>query len=168
MVLIGMMGSGKTSVGRELAGLLGCPWTDLDVALERRYRRSVARQFETAGEALFRRRESGLLRELAAASTGVLSAGGGVVLAEANRALLKRLATVYLQVSPRALAARLQGPQARLRPLLRGGDPETVLRRMAALRSPLYRSCAAITVRASQGTPAEVARRVCRRLDRAT
>jgi shikimate kinase len=164
VVLIGLMGSGKTSVGKELARHLGLPWMDLDRELERRHKRSVALQFELDGEPLFRRRERALLARLVAAGPGVISAGGGVVLDPANRALLRRCVTVYLQASASALAGRLKGPQALRRPLLRGGKVESALRRLARRRGPLYRSCAACTVRASQGSAVEVARRVAWKL----
>jgi shikimate kinase len=167
VVLIGMMGSGKTSVGRELARRLAWPWLDLDQALERRFKRSVADQFKTAGEEVFRRRERDLLRECCEAGPRVLSAGGGVVLDASNRSLLKKRTTVYLRASPRLLAERLRGSQARARPLLKGHqDLETVLRRLAERRGPLYRSCARITVLASKGSASAVAGRIHRRLSR--
>jgi len=166
LVLIGMMGSGKTSVGKELSRRLDWPWLDLDQALERRFKRSVAEQFKRDGEAVFRRRERDLLRELCVSGPRVLSAGGGVVLDASNRALLKKRTTVYLQAAPRFLVERLKGTQVGLRPLLRSpdGDIGTLLRLMAARRSPLYRSCARITVRASQGTASAVAGRILKRL----
>lgn len=166
VVLIGMMGSGKSSVGRELARLLGREWKDLDDELERRFKLSVARQFEAVGEAGFRRREHEMFRRLAGDRDLVLSAGGGLVLLPENRALLKRATAVYLQASPQRLLARLSAAQAARRPLLKGPHPGAVLRRLARLRSPLYRSCAAVTVRAAAGGPAEVAQRVAKRLER--
>jgi len=164
LVLVGMTGAGKTSVGRELARLLGRPWTDLDRELERRHGMSVARQFARHGEQAFRRRESALLRSLCRSPGRVLSTGGGVVLDPANRALLRRHTVVYLKASPAVLARRLRGAQARARPLLSGGDPAAVLRRMARQRAPLYRSCAGITVLAGVGESAAVARRILQRL----
>jgi shikimate kinase len=166
VVLIGMMGSGKTSVGRELARLLGLPWMDLDQALEQRHKASVAEQFESHGEAAFRRRERDLLKELCAAAPCVLSAGGGVVLDPANRARLKKVLTVYLKVSPEVLASRLQGPGLRSRPLLKAaqGGAVRVLKKLARGRAPLYRSSARITVLAAQGSAKAVAQRIQRRL----
>jgi shikimate kinase len=164
VVLIGLMGAGKTTVGRALAELLEWPWVDLDLALEERWKLSVPRQFETVGEAGFRRRERELLQELGAGGRRVISAGGGVVLEPSSRALLKRWTSVYLSASPDVLARRLRGPQALKRPLLAGGGVEEKLRRLAKLRGPYYRDCAAITVRASQGTASAVAQRVWWRL----
>ena len=166
VVLIGMMGSGKTSVGRELARRLAWPWVDLDQALERRFKRSVAEQFKRDGEKVFRRRERDLLTELCVAGPRVLSAGGGVVLDASNRALLKKRTCVYLQAAPGFLAERLKGAQTGLRPLLQAPDKDigTLLRLMAARRAPLYRSCARITVRASRGTASAVAGRILERL----
>ncbi|HTB21677.1 MAG TPA: shikimate kinase [bacterium] len=166
VVLIGMMGSGKTSVGRELARLLGCPWTDLDHEIERRFKATVAEQFEAHGETEFRGRERDLLRELCAGGPLVLSAGGGVVLDPANRELLKARTCVFLDVPAGILAARLGGSQVRQRPLLRDAKDgaEAALRRLSEERGPLYRACATMTVDASKGTPLELAQGIRDRL----
>ena len=166
VVLVGMMGSGKTSVGRELASLLEWPWLDLDQALELRFRRSVAEQFALDGETVFRRRERALLREACGSGSRVVSTGGGVVLDPTNLELLKRNRTVYLQASPSVLAGRLGKAQIRRRPLLQGAgnDLEVVLRRLAKLRGPLYRSCAMLTVRTASASPSALAQRILGRL----
>lgn len=165
VLLVGMMGSGKTSVGRELARLLREPWADLDRELERRFRRSVSRQFAVDGEKAFRKRESALLKRLCRGPQGVLSTGGGVVESSENRRLLRRSLTVYLSASPRVLAGRLKREAAK-RPLLSGpGESlEARLRRLSRRRTPLYRACARLTVRASAGNAEAVARRVLKRL----
>ncbi len=163
MVLIGMMGSGKTRVGRELSRISGLPWEDLDRALEIRHGMSVARQFRELGEPVFRARETEMLRHFCARERLVLSAGGGVVLAAANRTLLRRTTTIYLKASPETIQKRL-GTTARLRrPLLAGRSPAELgefLKDLAAQRGPLYRECATFTVRADVGDPADVARRI--------
>jgi shikimate kinase len=162
IVLVGMMGSGKTSVGLALAERLGWPHVDLDQALERRWRQSIPDQFERVGETGFRKRESAqLVRELGRRC--VLSTGGGVVTQALNRRVLQRHCTVYLQAPAVALAARLTGVQASKRPLLKGKRPLEVLKRLHKVRGAWYRSVAALTVRAAQGTPAEVADRIFRR-----
>jgi shikimate kinase len=162
VVLIGLMGSGKTSVGRALAGLLGWPWEDLDQALVKRYGR-ITEQFRRVGEPAFRKRESAMLKSCLRPGR-VLSTGGGVVLARGNRARLKRHWGVYLQASPQVLAGRLKGVQTRSRPLLKGA---ALLPRLASLsreRARFYRESALFSVQAGRGTPLQVAQRVLRRL----
>ena len=160
LVLVGLMGSGKTSVGAALARHLGWPHRDLDLELERRWRSTVAEQFERVGEKEFRRRESALLAQLLKEKACVLSTGGGVVLLPANQALLRRHWTVYLQASPEVLAGRLTGVQARKRPLLKGQSPLSALRRLGRQRSEAYKKVATFVVRASDGDPAQVAQRI--------
>lgn len=161
VVLVGLMGSGKTSVGRELARLLRLPWSDLDALLTKAHG-PIPRQFERDGEAAFRRRESRMLAT-ALRRGGVLSTGGGVVLARSNRRLLKRQRCVYLQASPAVLAKRLRG-EAAGRPLLKGAPLGSRLRRLSAERGRFYRECAALTVRASAGSAKAVAARIALRL----
>jgi shikimate kinase len=162
IVLVGLMGSGKTSVGRALAKRLGWAHLDLDEALEKRWRQGIPDQFSRVGESGFRKRESALLAQ-SLRRRCVLSTGGGVVTQAPNRQLLKGQTTVYLQASPEALAARMKGPQAAKRPLLKGKKTVAVLRRLLRIRGAWYRSVAVLTVRASQGSPAEVADRILRR-----
>ena len=158
-VLIGMMGSGKTSVGKELAALLNLPWKDLDHELVARWG-PVAKQFEELGEPGFRERESGLLRELLDGETKVLSGGGGIVLKPANRDLLSGHHTVYLEVPLQELERRLAGPEAGTRPLLSGQDIGTVLRRLFEERGRFYKECAEITVPGWPGEPKKIAMNV--------
>jgi shikimate kinase len=161
-VLVGLMGSGKTSVGRALAQRLGWPHVDLDQVLVERWRQAIPAQFAQVGEAGFRRRESAqLARELRRRC--VLSTGGGVVIQAPNRRLLKGHCTVYLQASPQALAARMTGAQAAKRPLLKGKKPLDVLKRLQRVRGAWYREVAFLTVRASQGRAQEVAQRILQR-----
>jgi len=162
IVLVGLMGAGKTSVGRALAGLLGWPWADLDQALARRYG-SITKQFKNVGEAGFRRRETAMLVRCLKPEH-VLSTGGGVVLARMNRKRLKRHWTVYLQVGPLLLAKRLRGAQAQARPLLKGQALAPRLTRLSRERAHFYRESAVLTVRAGHGTPLQVAQRVAKRL----
>ncbi|MGH7442443.1 MAG: shikimate kinase [bacterium] len=165
IALIGMMGSGKTSIGRALSQILSLPWVDLDRELEKRHHQRVSRQFQVSGEAVFRRREAALLRALCRRGPVVLSTGGGVVLRADNRLLLRRFGAVYLAVSPRVLAQRLEHESAQ-RPLLQGGEGnlESKLSRLLRQRGHLYRTCARWTVRASQGGPEAVAQRIKVRL----
>jgi shikimate kinase len=157
------MGSGKSTVGRLLARHLGWRWVDLDLAIERRAGKKIARIFETQGEAAFRRLESRELALQAKRVRQVISCGGGVVLAPKNRGLLKRSLTLYLAISPEAVARRLRGPEAQKRPLLTGRPALAVLRRLQRERARFYRASARIVLRASS-KPSAVAERAFNRL----
>ena len=145
VVLVGLMGSGKTTVGRKVAKLIGKRFVDADVELELRTGRSVADWF-TDGEPAFREAEAKLLDSLLGDGAAlVVGAGGGVVVTEANRERLKAsdVAVVYLHGTPEFLASRVQ-PKAH-RPLL-GDDPLAVMQRMYEVRDPWYREVADATV----------------------
>lgn len=141
LVLIGMMGSGKSTVGRRVAASLGVPFVDSDAEIERRAGRTIAEIFAVEGEAAFREAEAAVVAELVAADQpGVVSTGGGVVIDPATRALLRDRATVvWLRAAPGVLAHRVAPDGSR--PLL-SDDPEEALRRLADEREPLYRETA--------------------------
>ena len=141
--LIGMPGSGKTTVGRQLARRLQAPFIDMDQLLEERLGSSIRQYFEQCGEEPFREHEQALLAELAAQdSPMVLSTGGGVVLRPANRAALRAGAgqVLYLHATPEDLLRRLRHDQSR--PLLQVADPLARLRELYRVRDPLYREAA--------------------------
>ena len=145
IVLVGLMGSGKTTVGKKLARLVGHRFIDADVELEARTGRSVAEWF-TEGEDAFRAAEEDLLASLVAEPTPlVVGAGGGVVISERNRALLRApgVTVVYLHAEPAFLASRAQARPHR--PLLTG-DPAEVLGRLYAERDAWYREVADVVV----------------------
>lgn len=141
LVLIGMMGSGKSSVGKRLATVLSVPFADTDAVIEARAARTVAEIFSTDGEAAFRATEASVVAELVVAENpSVVSTGGGAVLDRTTRTLLHDRATVvWLRASPAMLAHRI-APDG-TRPLL-ADDPAAALRRLAAEREPLYRETA--------------------------
>ena len=161
--LTGLMGSGKTTVGQMLAQRLGWQWIDLDHAIERRAGKKVAQIFSEQGEQVFRQMESQELAFQAKITQHVVSCGGGVVLAEKNRLLLKRNVTLYLAVSPELLAKRLKGIETKKRPLMRGRTPLKALQRLQRERAHFYRSSATIVLRASP-RPEQVAERAFFRL----
>lgn len=141
IVLVGLMGSGKTTVGKKLARLVGHRFVDADVELEASTGRSVADWF-LEGEDAFRAAEERLLASLLAEPEPlVVGAGGGVVISERNRALLAApgVTVVYLHAEPAFLASRAQARPHR--PLLTG-DPVTVLTRMYDERDAWYREVA--------------------------
>jgi shikimate kinase len=150
--LVGMPGSGKSTVGAELAGRLGVPFIDLDVEIARREGRSITDIFEAEGESGFRAREAKELLDASTHDPAVIACGGGVVLEPANRITLRNTGTcVFLDVPLAVLATRVQ-PDAG-RPLIRAaGD----LERLLAEREPLYREFAAHVVDGT-GDPGEVA-----------
>ena len=143
--LVGLMGAGKTSVGRALARHLGKPFFDTDHEIERLTGVRISVIFDIEGEAGFRIRESKMLAELTLRSSIVLSTGGGIVLSEHNRRLLtERGIVVYLRAAVADLAMRTRND--RNRPLLRNGDPLAVLQALYEQRDPLYREVADLIV----------------------
>jgi len=166
LFLIGPRGSGKSTVARLLAHQLGWDWLDADDELEKRYGRSIRAIFEAEGEAGFREKESVILAELCCLRRYVIATGGGVVLRESNRALLRASGrVVWLTADVETLWQRVQtdsGTAERRPPLTVGGrmEMEEILR----LREPLYRHCADLIVDTSGRTPAEVAAEILRGL----
>ncbi len=143
--LVGMMGAGKTSVGRMLAKHLGKSFYDSDQIIESRTGVRIAVIFEIAGEADFRSRERAVIEEISAMHDVVLATGGGAILSESNRTALKTHGTVlYLRASIRELLHRTRHDKHR--PLLRAPDPKARLTELLAQREPLYDEVAHITV----------------------
>ncbi|MGH8192111.1 MAG: shikimate kinase [Rhodanobacteraceae bacterium] len=145
LFLIGPMGAGKSSIGRQIALHFHMPCIDLDAAVEERTGASVATIFEIEGEAGFRRRESALLAEIAARSGIVLATGGGAVLSADNRQVLREHGfVVWLETGIDAQMQRLA--HDRKRPLLDTLDRRERLEELAREREPLYRELADLTV----------------------
>jgi len=139
--LIGMMGAGKTTVGRLLAQALHYTFIDCDAELERRAGVRIATIFELEGEAGFRTRETQLLEELTARTETVLATGGGVVLREENRALLRsRGLVIFLDASAAEIARRTQHDLGR--PLLQVADRQARIESLLRERAALYRATA--------------------------
>ena len=141
LVLVGLPGSGKSTVGRQLARRLGLPFHDADHVLEQRLGCSIRAYFEREGEQAFRDLEEALLDELSAKGSCVLSTGGGAVIRPANRQRLReRGQVVYLRSSPEEVFRRVRHDGKR--PLLQVDDPLAKLRQLYADRDPLYRETA--------------------------
>jgi shikimate kinase len=156
--LVGMMGAGKTSVGRLLARNLGKQFYDSDQVIEVRTGVKIALIFEHEGEQGFRDREAAVIDELTRLHDVVLATGGGAVLREENRRALKtRGVAVYLRASVSELWNRTR--HDRNRPLLQTADPQARLAELYAQRDPLYRDVAHIVIDSgSQSLKALVAR----------
>ncbi|MBW8823841.1 MAG: shikimate kinase [Xanthomonadales bacterium] len=146
IALIGPMGSGKSRVSASLARQLGRPCLDLDAEVELRAGQTIAAIFAGGGEARFRELESATLRDVLANNSAVIATGGGVVLAPANRELLRDHAiVVWLRADVATRLERMRDERAQ-RPLLHGGDPAATLVELDAIRTPLYKELAAIEV----------------------
>ena len=143
--LVGLMGAGKTTIGRQLARKLGKRFVDSDHELEARTGASIPWIFEIEGEPSFRRREADMIRELTAQDGLVLATGGGAVLNPASRALLAERGTViYLRASIGSILQRTSHDKNR--PLLQTADPRAKLEELLAQRDPLYREIADLVI----------------------
>ena len=141
IALVGMPGSGKSTVGRHLARLLGWRFIDSDHEIERQIGGSIRAYFEQHGEAAFRDLEQQSIADLCQQTGAVLATGGGAVLREANRQALKTgCEVVYLRSTPEELFRRLRHDTQR--PLLQVRDPLRRLRDLYRERDPLYRHAA--------------------------
>jgi shikimate kinase len=157
--LVGLMGAGKTTVGRQLAKRLTRRFLDSDQEIETRTGVRVPVIFDIEGEAGFRRRETQMLDELSRQSNLVVATGGGVVLAEENRRRLRDSGmVVYLDASPAVLYERTR--LDRNRPLLQVADPLGRLSELFAQRDPLYREVADLVVDADLGNAATLVQQI--------
>ena len=137
VVLVGMMGSGKTAIGRALAAALDVPFVDSDAAIEEAAAATIAEIFERDGEKFFRRREAEVLRRLLSGPPRIVSTGGGAFLAEANREAIAEMGVaVWLDADLEILWERVRHKDTR--PLLRTADPKATLTAIYEERTPIY------------------------------
>ncbi|MFN3277245.1 MAG: shikimate kinase [Paracoccus hibiscisoli] len=137
IVLIGMMGAGKTAIGLDLARRLRVPFKDSDAEIEAAAAMSITEIFARDGEAFFRARESQVLGRLLAGPPGVISTGGGAWMRPENRQMVgARGLSVWLNCSPETLWMRVR--QRPTRPLLQTADPKGTLLRLLGERGPVY------------------------------
>ena len=162
--LVGLMGAGKTTVGRSLAQRTGLRFFDSDHEIERRRGQTVSEIFAQEGEAAFRELEQQVIDELTRIEGVVLATGGGAVMREHNRrALHERGTVVYLRAGPDELAHRMRND--RTRPLLRGADPRARLRELFRQRDPLYRECAHFVIETGRPSPSMLSQLVLAQLE---
>jgi shikimate kinase len=163
-VLVGFMGAGKSSVGKELAGRLGAEFVDVDDRIEAAAGRTVRDIFSSEGEGTFREMERDAIREAVSVPGRILATGGGAFADAGNRRLLKAYAPVfYLRISPDTVFERLAGDPTR--PLLAGAADAGAVREILKSREPAYAE-ADFTVVAERRTVAQVADAVMKLLDR--
>lgn len=145
LMLVGMMGSGKTTIGRTLARHLGKVFVDSDEEIQQRTGVTITHIFDIEGETGFRQREAAAIRNLVGRDNMVLATGGGAVLTEQNRAMLKQNGIViYLKASVHDLWQRTR--HDRSRPLLQAADPHAKLTELHHQRDPIYQQVADIVI----------------------
>lgn len=158
LVLVGLPGSGKSTVGPLVADLLGRPFVDVDALIERQSGLSISEIFATLGEPTFRALEREAVEALLGGSPAVLSPGAGWAAQPGNlRATAGRAVTVYLEAAPAVVAGRIGSSGNR--PLLDGPNPRQCLEELMRVRESWYRQ-AEVAVEAGWGGPADVAARV--------
>ncbi|WP_029655246.1 shikimate kinase AroK [Marinobacter daepoensis] len=164
VVLVGPMGAGKTTIGRMLAKELGYRFLDSDRIIEERCGANIPWIFDVEGELGFRQRETAMLDELSNEVGVVLATGGGAVMRAENHGLLKKSSVVvYLKTSIEQQVERTR--KDRNRPLLQNEDPEAVLRRLFAVRDPLYTELADIVMYTDRKSPRLVVRQLVNRIN---
>jgi len=143
LILVGLPGVGKTTIGKEVARKLGRPFLDFDQEIERRSGMAVREIFRVKGEEHFRELEFGLTKELSSKGGMVLSPGGGWITQSKSVELLRSAGRIiYLRASPEAVARRLR--RVETRPLLAGRDPVVALRELYQKRRVLYETADAV------------------------
>ena len=164
IIFVGLPGSGKTTVGRQLARRLGLPFADSDHVIEQRLGCSIREYFVREGEDNFRDVEEAVLDDLSLHHSGVISTGGGSVLREANRRRLhERGQVIYLRSSPEDVYRRLRHDT--VRPLLQVEDPLARLRALYEARDPLYRETAHYVIETGRPSVSALVHKVIMQLE---
>ena len=164
VVLVGLMGVGKSTVGRKLAGLLHTDFVDADAEIEEASQLSVAEIFEQFGEDYFRDGERRVIARLIEEGHGVIATGGGAFVNDETRALLKAQAiTVWIDAAVETLVQRTARKSHR--PLLKEGDPKEILTRLHDERAPLYAE-ADVRVQSDEAPHLETALRILGAIER--
>jgi shikimate kinase len=162
-VLVGLPGSGKSTIGRRLAKALNVTLLDTDAAIEETTGRTIADIFATDGEKEFRRIEEDVIRAALKSHDGVLSLGGGAVTTAGVREALAGHTVIYLEISAAEGVRRTGGTT--IRPLLAGGDRGEKFKALMTQRVPLYRRVATMRVNTNRRNPGAVVRHIVERLE---
>jgi shikimate kinase len=162
-VLVGLPGSGKSTIGRRLAKALDLPLLDTDAAIEETTGRTIADIFATDGEKEFRRIEEEVIRSALQTHDGVLSLGGGAVTTAGVREALAGHTVIYLEISAAEGVRRTGG--STVRPLLAGPDRSEKFKALMTERVPLYRRVATMRVNTNRRNPGAVVRHIVERLE---
>jgi shikimate kinase len=163
ILLVGMMGAGKTTVGKSLASYLNKTFIDSDHEIEKRTGVKISVIFEIEGEAGFRKRETEMLRELLKINNMVLATGGGVILNKENRELLKQNgAIVYLRATVNDLWNRTRHDKSR--PLLQTLDLQAKLTELYDQRDPIYRETAHVVVESGKQSIRQMVKLIAQQL----
>ena len=163
--LIGMPGAGKSTLGKALTKRLGLTFTDADQEIVTRTGVSIATIFEIEGEASFRAREAQLIADLVTRERLVLATGGGAILSEDSRRLMRdNGVVVYLRASLEDLATRTARDTKR--PLLQGANPADALRKLFQIREPLYNETAHIIIDTGRQHATKLAEQIADQLQR--
>jgi shikimate kinase len=145
LILIGFMGTGKTTVGQRVARSLGYRFVDTDKLIVKEFGKPIPRIFAEEGEDFFRDAETETLRRCADGENQVISTGGGIILREANRGLLHDAGyVIWLRASPESIYERVK--RNRNRPLLQTADPLATIRDLLAARADLYDACSDLSI----------------------
>jgi shikimate kinase len=163
-VLVGMPGSGKSTIGRRLAKALDVPLLDTDAKIVETTGRSIADIF-VDGEAEFRRIEADVVRAALAEHEGIVSLGGGAITTPEVRKALAGHIVIYLEISAAEGIRRTSGNSAR--PLLAGADPSERFRELMTQRVPLYREVATVRINTNRRNPGAVVRHIVQRMETA-
>lgn len=157
--LIGFMGTGKSAVGRALQKETGFQMIDMDAEIVRREGREISEIFKIEGEEYFRDLETRILEELEKKDHSIVSCGGGIVLKDINRAIMRRSGiTVLLTAHPDTILNRVKNDHSR--PLLEGKKDITSIREMIQQRMPYYEKAANVIVPTDEKTPEQLAKRI--------
>ncbi|MEJ6647449.1 MAG: shikimate kinase [Akkermansiaceae bacterium] len=149
IVLIGFMGTGKSTIGRELSKMLSYPLIDTDHAIAKKAGKSIPKIFAEDGEEAFRKMETDLLEELLEKEGNIIATGGGIVGSERNRNILRQLGyVVWLAASPEEILDRTS--RNNNRPLLNNEDPSGTILRLLAERNPLYSEASHLNIETDQ------------------
>ena len=161
---MGLPGSGKTTIGRQLARRLGQPFVDSDHEIEQPRRCSIREFFAREGEDSFRNQEQQVIDELTQTHQGVIATGGGAVLREVNRRHMhERGQVIYLRSTPEDVFRRVRHDTAR--PLLQVDDPLNRLRTLFEARDPLYREAAHFVIETGRPSVAMLVNMICMQLE---